>query len=127
MNSSGTGITVENCYFEAVNTPITGVLYGDNIMNNFFTAPVYSNVIIKSNKMQGCHIINNTVTAGLPQFVIVGSDAKGKNLLFYGNTFSGNFRSGSELTFSKDVLGYLKKTKSNQVVTNAGNVIGTEI
>ena len=126
LNSSGAGITVENCYFEAVNTPITGILYGDNIINNFFTAPLYSNVIIKSERMQGCSVVNNTVSAGLPDCVIVGSGLNNKDLLFYGNTFTGNFRSGSELTFSKEVLNYLKKAKSNQVVTNTGNAFGVE-
>ena len=126
LNSSGAGITVENCYFEAVNTPITGILYGENIINNFFTAPLYSNVIIKSERMQGCSVVNNTVSAGLPDCVIVGSGLNNKDLLFYGNTFTGNFRSGSELTFSKEVLNYLKKAKSNQVVTNTGNAFGVE-
>lgn len=127
LNSSGTGITIENCYFEAVNTPIRGTLYGDNIVNNFFARPVYSNVIIKSNHMQGCHICNNTVSAELPDCVIVGNDPENNNLLFYGNTFTGNFRSGSELSFSKDIKDYLRKSKYNQVVTNAGNAYGVEI
>lgn len=127
LNSSGSGITVENCYFEAVNTPITGVLYGDNIVNNFFTAPIYSNVIVKSNHMQGCHIINNTVTSGLPNLVIVGNIAENGKLLFYGNTITGNFRSGSELTFSTDILNYIKSSKSNHVVTNAGSAYGFEL
>ena len=126
LNSTGSGITVENCYFEAVNTPITGTLYGDNIVNNFFTAPIYSNVIVKSNHMQGCHIMNNTVTSGLPDLVIVGNDLDKKDLLFYGNTFTGNFRSGSNLTFSKEVLDYLKASRSNHVVTNAGNAFGID-
>lgn len=126
LNSSGAGIAVENCYFEAVNIPITGTLYGDNIVNNFFTAPIYSNVIVKSNHMQGCHIMNNTVTSGLPDLVIVGNDLDRKDLLFYGNTFTGNFRSGSNLTFSKEVLDYLKASRSNHVVTNAGNAFGID-
>lgn len=124
LNSSGTGITVENCYFEAVNTPLTGVLYGVNVVNNFFTSPIYSNVIVKSSRMQGCNISNNTVTAGLSDCVIVEQVLENDNLLFYGNTFSGNFRSGTELSFSKVVLDYLKKSKSNQVITNSGNVYG---
>lgn len=124
LNSSGTGITIENCYFEAVNTPIRGTLYGDNIVNNFFAKPVYSNVIIKSNHMQGCHICNNTVSAELPNCVIVGNDPENNDLLYYGNTFIGNFRSGSELSFSEDVINYLKRSKSNYVVTNAGNALG---
>lgn len=127
LNPTGSGITVENCYFEAVNTPITGSLYGVTILNNFFTAPIYSNVIVRSNHMQGCHVMNNTVSSVLPSFVIVGSDLKNKDLLFYGNTITGNFRSGSELTFSKEVDNYLKKSKSNQVITNAGNAFGVEI
>lgn len=127
LNSSGTGITVENCYFEAVNTPITGILYGDNIINNFFTAPLYSNVIIKSERMQGCSVVNNTVSALLPDCVIVGSDRNTKDLLFYGNTFTGNFRSGTELTFSNEILKYIRKTKSNRVVTNSGNVYGVGV
>lgn len=127
LNSSGTGITVENCYFEAVNTPITGILYGDNIINNFFTAPLYSNVIIKSERMQGCSVVNNTVSAGLPDCVIVGSGRNTKDLLFYGNTFTGNFRSGTELTFSNEILKYIRKTKSNRVVTNSGNVYGVGV
>ena len=126
LNSSGAGIAVENCYFEAVNTPISGTLYGDNIVNNFFTAPIYSNVIVKSHHMQGCHIMNNTVTSGLPDLVIVGNDLDKKDLLFYGNTFTGNFRSGSNLTFSKEVLDYLKASRSNHVVTNAGNAFGID-
>lgn len=124
LNSTGSGLTVENCYFEAVNTPIIGTLYGITIMNNFFTAPIYSNVMVLSNQMQGCHIMNNTVTSGLPHFVIVGSDQQNKALLFYGNTITGNFRSGSELSFSKEIENYLKKSKSNQVITNAGNTFG---
>lgn len=127
INSSGTGITIENCYFEAVNTPIRGTLYGDNIVNNFFARPINSNVIIKSNHMQGCHITNNTVSSELMNCVIVGSDLEIKDLLFYGNTFTGNFRSGSELSFSKEIDNYLKKSKSNHVVTNAGNAFGVEI
>ena len=127
LNSSGAGITVENCYFEAVNTPITGILYGDNIINNFFTAPLYSNVIIKSERMQGCSVVNNTVSAGLPDCVIVGSGRNTKDLLFYGNTFTGNFRSGTELTFSKEVLDYIKKTTSNHTVTNSGRIIGVGV
>lgn len=126
LNSSGTGITIENCYFEAVNTPVTGTLYGVNIVNNFFTFPIYSNVIIKSNHMQGCHVMNNTVTSGLHDLVIVGSDVGKKDLLFYGNTFTGNFRSGSNLSFSKEVLNYLKASKSNYVVTNAGIAFGID-
>jgi hypothetical protein len=124
LNTTGTGITVENCYFEAVNTPIRGSLYGINIVHNFFTAPIYSNVIIKSSRMQGCHISNNIVTAGLPDCVIVEQDSEKDDLLYYGNTFTGNFRSGSELEFSKIVHNYLKKTKSNQVITNSGSVYG---
>jgi len=127
LNSSGTGITIENCYFEAVNTPIVGTLYGINIVNNFFTAPIYSNVIVKSNHMQGCHIMNNTVSSVLPTFVIVGSNLENKDLLFYGNAFTGNFRSGSELTFSEEVDKYLKNSNSNQVITNAGNAFGAGI
>ena len=124
LNSSGSGISVENCYFEAVNIPVVGTLYGINIVNNFFTAPIYSNVIVKSNHMQGCHIMNNTVASGLRELVIVGNDVTKKDLLFYGNTFTGNFRSGSELSFSKEVSNYLMKSKSNQVVTNVGNAFG---
>lgn len=127
LNSSGTGITVENCYFEAVNTPLTGVLYGISIMNNFFTAPIYSNTIVKSNRMQGCNIINNTVTAGMSDLVIVASNVDDKGLLFYGNTIYGNFRSGSELTFSKEILNYLRNSKSNKTITNSGNVYGFDI
>lgn len=124
LNTSGTGITVENCYFEAVNTPIIGSLYGINIVHNFFTAPIYSNVIIKSSRMQGCHISNNTVTASLPDCVIIEQISDKDDLLYYGNTFTGNFRSGSELKFSNIVYNYLVKTKSNQVITNSGNVYG---
>lgn len=124
LNSSGTGITIENCYFEAVNTPIFGTLYGINIVNNFFTAPIYSKVIVKSSHMQGCHVVNNVVAAGLKNFFIVGTDSAKNELLFYGNTFTGNFRSGTELTFSKEVLNYLKKSRVNQVVTNSGNAYG---
>ena len=127
LNSSGTGITIENCYFEAVNTPIRGTLYGDNIVNNFFTSPIYSNVIVHSNRMQGCHICNNTVSAELTDCVIVGNNPEEKNLLYYGNTFTGNFRSGSELTFSKEVVDYLKKSRSNQVVTNTGATYGATV
>lgn len=127
LNPSGTSITVENCYFEAVNTPITGKLYGVNVLNNFFTAPIYSNMIVKSNHMQGCHINNNTVTSGLSQCVIVGTDLDNKELLYYGNTFIGNFRSGTELTFSQKVFDYLKKSRSNQVITNTGNAYGAGV
>ena len=127
LNSSGTGITVENCYFEAINTPIRGILYGDNIINNYCASPIYSNVIVKSNHMQGCHIINNTVTSELPNLVIVGNDSENKSLLFYGNTFTGNFRSGTELSFSKEIFNYLRKSKSNYVVTNTGTVMGIEL
>lgn len=127
INSSGTGITIENCYFEAVNTPISGTLYGDNVVNNFFARPIYSNVIIKSNHMQGCHICNNTVSSELTDCVIIGNDSDDNNLLYYGNTVTGNFRSGSELSFSEIVKSYLKKSKYNQVVTNAGNAYGIEI
>lgn len=124
LNSSGTGITIENCYFEAVNTPIRGTLYGINIVNNFFTAPIYSKVIVKSSHMQGCHVVNNVVAAELKNLFIVGDDSKEKGLLFYGNTFTGNFRSGTELTFSKVILNYLEKSRANQVVTNSGNAFG---
>ena len=124
LNSSGTGICVENCYFEAVNTPFIGTFYGVNILNSFFTAPIYSNVIVKTNRMQGCRISNNTVSAGLSDLVLIDRASKIDNLLFYANVFTGNFRSGSELTFSKDILDYLKRTKNNQVITNSGNVYG---
>ena len=127
INSSGTGITVENCYFEAVNTPVTGVLYGVNIVNNFFTSPIYSNVLVKSNHMQGCRVMNNTVSGGMKSFELVGKVSAKDKLLFYGNTFTGNFRSGTELTFSKEVLEYLKTAKSNLIVTNAGNMFGVSI
>lgn len=126
LNSSGTGIAIENCYFEAVNTPIIGILYGINIVNNFFTAPIYSNAIIRSNRLQGCHIINNIVSAGLSECVIVARESNDGSLLIYGNTFTGNFRSGSELSFSKDIVDYLKNTKSNQVITNTGNIYNAE-
>jgi len=124
LNTSGTGITVENCYFEAVNTPVVGSLYGINIVHNFFAAPMYSNVIVKSSRMQGCHISNNIVTAGLPDCVIVEQVSDKDDLLYYGNTFTGNFRSGSELRFSKKVYNYLKLTRSNQVITNSGDLYG---
>ena len=124
LNSTGTGITIENCYFEAVNTPVVGTLYGVNVVNNFFTAPIYSNVIVKSNHMQGCHVVNNTVTSELPNLVIVGNESDNRNLLFYGNNFTGNFRSGTELTFSNEILNYLKKSSTNQIITNSGNVYG---
>ena len=122
LDSSGAGISIENCYFEAVNTPITGVLYGNHIKNNFFTAPIYSNAIIKSNHMQGCSVMNNIVAAGLKDMVIVDEISKDKSLLFYGNTIMGNFRSATILGFKGRVLDYLKKSKYNQVLTNAGYV-----
>lgn len=118
LDSSGTGITIENCYFEAVNIPIVGVLYGNHIENNFFTAPIYSNTIIKSNHMQGCSVMNNTVAAGLKDLVIVDEiDAEGR-LLFYGNTFMGNFRSATLLGFTGRVHEYLTKSNYNLVITN---------
>lgn len=127
LDSSGTGITIENCYFEAVNTPIMGILYGNHIENNFFTAPIYSNAIIKSNHMQGCSVMNNTVAAGLKDLVIVDEIDAEEKLLFYGNTFIGNFRSASELSFQGRVLDYLKESTYNQIVTNTGTVLGTII
>lgn len=125
LDSSGTGVIIDNCYFEAVNTPITGVLYGNHVENNFFTAPIYSNAIIKSNHMQGCSVMNNTVAAGLKDLVIVDDiDTEGK-LLFYGNTFMGNFRSATELSFQGRVLDYFSKSTYNLIITNAGTVLGT--
>ena len=124
LNPTGSGITVENCYFEAVNTPIVGTLYGINIVNNFFTVPIYSNVIVKSNHMQGCHIMNHTVASGLSQFVIIGTTKGNNELLYYSNTITGNFRSGTELIFSPEVLDFFKKSGSNQVITNTGNIYG---
>lgn len=125
LTSSGTGITIQNCYFEAVNTPITGVLYGNNITNNFFTAPIYANAIIKSNHMQGCSVMNNTVAAGLKDMVLLKDSSDDVKLLYYGNTFLGNFRSATELSISGRVLEYFKKSQYNQVVTNAGVVYGS--
>lgn len=125
LNSSGTGITIENCYFEAVNTPITGVLYGNHITNNFFTAPIYANAIIKSNYMQGCSVMNNTVAAELDDLVLLNESAEDEELLYYGNTFIGNFRSATELSFSGRILEYFMKSKYNLVITNAGKVYGS--
>lgn len=122
LDSSGTGITIENCYFEAVNTPIIGVLYGNHIENNFFTAPIYSNAIIKSNHMQGCSVMNNTVSADLNNLVIVDEFSKDEDLLFHGNTFMGNFRSASLLGFAGRVNKYLAKSNYNLIITNASKL-----
>lgn len=123
VTPSAQSVTVENCYFEDNYYIFIGALYGVNILNNFFTAPLLSNAIISADVIRGCNIMNNLIGHYSVKIAKPYTE-NSESYLYYNNRIAGNFCSGHDANVDETILAKFD-SKQNYLLTSEGNAYGS--